>query len=406
MVKPQKKIKNVCMIAYTNYAIDARVRREAEALATLPEYRMTMLVNKQNQKPRSFVLEDVRVIELNVAKYRGSSGASYLLSYFRFVLLAFAACTKLFLEGALDVVHVHNMPNFLVLAAIIPRLFGKRLILDVHDTLIELYSCKFDSKPLKRRIFEGALRAEEYVSCLIAHRIICVNHIQKNTLIARGADRSKITVLLNVPDPKRFPYDTRVHENHSPYFNLVYFGTIADRLGIDLAIHAVAQLAGRVPNIRFHIIGDGDQKEKLKVLAKELGVEKAVHFSDGSIPLEHLPECLKEMDLTIIPNRKNNATELMLPVKMLESIAMGIPVATAKLKTIEYYFSDEMVFFFEPEDVCSLQLTLLEALNNPSLRNQKRDNAKAFLKLYGWDAHKLDLFGLYNSLCTSHRKVS
>ena len=83
---------------------------------------------------------------------------------------------------------------------------------------------------------------------------------------------------------------------------------------------------------------------------------------------------------------------------MLESIAMGIPVATAKLNTIKYYFNDEMVFFFEPENVDSLESTILEALNNPSLRLHKTDNAKTFLKLYGWDAHKLDLFGLYDSL--------
>ena len=278
------KMTDVCMIAYTNYAIDARVRREAETLAALPQYRVTMLVNRQKEKPRRFVLENVDVIELNVPKYRGNSGLSYLFSYLHFVLLAFATCTKLFIKGSIDVVHVHNMPNSLVLAAIIPRIFGKRLILDVHDTLVELYTCKFGCSSFKDLIAEGVLRVEEYFSCLIAHRIICVNHIQRNALVGRGIEQAKITVLLNVPDPKIFPYDASAHENGSPYFNLVYFGTIANRLGIDLAIRAVAHLAYKVPKIRFHIIGDGEEKETLKALAKQLGVEKEVNFSAGNIP--------------------------------------------------------------------------------------------------------------------------
>jgi glycosyltransferase involved in cell wall biosynthesis len=398
MARPQpEKITKVYMVAYTNYAIDARVRREAETLAALPEYRVTILVNKLNDKPRHYVLENVNVVELNVPKYRGNSGISYLLSYLHFVLLAFTACTRLFLRGSLDVVHVHNMPNCLVLAAIIPRLFGKGLILDVHDTLVELYACKFGCRALKDRILEGALHVEEYLSCLIAHKVICVNHVQRNALTRRGVDLAKITVILNVPDPKIFPYNTKAHENGSAYFNLVYFGTLANRLGIDLAIKAVAHLADKVPNIRFHIIGEGDQKEELRALSERLGVEKAVHYA-GAIRLEELPNYLKDMDLTIIPNRRNSATELMLPVKMLESIAMGIPVATARLNTIEYYFNDEMVFFFEPENVSSLQSTILEAINSPSLRLQKRDNARAFLKPYGWDSHKFALLGLYKSL--------
>ena len=59
----EKKKRNICMIAYTNYMIDARVRREAETLAALPEYRVTMLVNKRNALPSSFTLESVEVKE-------------------------------------------------------------------------------------------------------------------------------------------------------------------------------------------------------------------------------------------------------------------------------------------------------------------------------------------------------
>lgn len=395
-----RKITNVCMIAYTNYAIDARIRREAETLAALPDYRVTMLVNRPQAKPRVLVMENVEVRELNIGKYRGNNTFRYFASYIHFLILAFLACTRLLWKKSVDVVHVHNMPNFLVFAAILPRLFGKGLILDVHDTVIETYACKFRTSSIKWLLLCKILQTEEYLSCLLANRVICVNHIQKNILLNRGIPDSKITVLLNVPDPKRFRYDT-VREQKtdaSNGFKLVYFGTIAERLGIDLAIRAVAGLVGRIPGIEFHIIGEGDYKPELRKLAGELHVEDAVHFSNGSVPLDELTEHLKDMDLTIIPNRRNIATELMLPVKMLESIALGIPVVTARLETISYYFQDEMVFFFEPENVESLASNILDAFNDPSLRACKCKCAKSFLNTFGWDVHKLDLLNLYKTL--------
>src|SRR5208337_3438463 len=396
----EKKKQNICMIAYTNYAIDARVRREAETLASLPEYRVTMLVNKRDAQPRNFSLEGVQVKELNVAKYRGNSNIRYLFSYIYFLLHAFMVCTTRVLNKSLDIVHVHNMPNFLVLAAILPKLFGKKIILDIHDTVLETYSCKFSTTSIKWLILSKILYMEEYLSCLLADRVICVNHIQRDILLKRGIADSKITVLLNVPDPKRFPYDgIRVQEHtQSNGFRLVYFGTIAERLGIDIAIQAVARLVEKIPYLEFHIIGEGDQKQDLLKLARDLHVEHAIRFSEGSVPLEDLAEHLENMDLTIVPNKRNVATELMLPVKMLESIALGIPVVTSRLKTIEYYFDDDTVFYFEPENVDSLALSICNAYDMPSLRADKSSKAKSFLDSYGWNVHKVDLFNLYKSL--------
>jgi glycosyltransferase involved in cell wall biosynthesis len=104
------------------------------------------------------------------------------------------------------------------------------------------------------------------------------------------------------------------------------------------------------------------------------------------------------MDLVVVPNRKNTATELMLPVKLLDSVALGIPVVVPRLKAIEYYFSDDMVFYFEPDNVDSLADTILYAYNNRDERIRKAENAKSFLEKYGWEKHKFDLINMYKSL--------
>ena len=135
------------MIAYTIYSVDARVRREAETLASESGYSVTAITLKEKTSPMSYCIDHVDICELNIAKYRGNNIISYLLSYTHFFFMAFLKCTQIFIHRGIDVVHVHNMPNLLVFSAIIPALMGKPVILDVHDTVFETYSSKFESIP-------------------------------------------------------------------------------------------------------------------------------------------------------------------------------------------------------------------------------------------------------------------
>ncbi len=126
-------------------------------------------------------------------------------------------------------------------------------------------------------------------------------------------------------------------------------------------------------------------------------MEDKVHFR-GSVPLEALIPIVCGMDLGIIPNGRNIATELMLPVKMLECIALGIPVVAPRLKTIVHYFTEEMVFFFEPDDVDSMAAAILAASASEEERLRKAREARRFLEKYGWESHKTDFVEMYKTL--------
>jgi glycosyltransferase involved in cell wall biosynthesis len=118
----------------------------------------------------------------------------------------------------------------------------------------------------------------------------------------------------------------------------------------------------------------------------------------GIIPVDQLASALRPMHLGVISNRRNIATELMLPVKMLEYICLDIPVVAPPLKTIRHYFSDDMLSFFEAEDVDSLSAAILESYRDEQRRFSKARRARAFLDHYGWQRHKQDLIDLYGSL--------
>jgi glycosyltransferase involved in cell wall biosynthesis len=293
------------------------------------------------------------------------------------------------------------MPNFLIFAALYPMITGKRVVLDVHDTLLETYASKFDrgDAKSKRTIWGSLLAMEEAICCRLATHVVCVNHVQKEALAKRGIPEHKLTVVLNTPDPRWFQKIDGVRalgQNGAP-FRLVYFGTLAKRLGVDLALHAVCKIKNTIERLEFHVIGDGEQRRELGELSQELGIADNVAFHDGMYPIDELSGVLEKMDLVVVPNRRDAATELMLPVKMLEGVALGIPIVAPRLKGSQFYFAEDAVFYYDAGNVNSLAAAIVQAYEDSALRVSKATKAKEFLAEYGWERHRSALLNLYGA---------
>jgi glycosyltransferase involved in cell wall biosynthesis len=383
----------VCMIAYTNYAFDARVRREAETLAS-QGFRVLCLTTQNGATPARFMLDGVDVRELRVPKYRGKNRVAYIASYVHFLVASSAACLALLFRRELDVVHIHNMPDFLVLAGLFPRLVGRKVVLDVHDSMPETFATKFGGSILTR-----LLRIEERLSALVAHRVICVNHPQRDVLVARGIPRAKTFISMNVPDPRIFVRQPEDGQAHGPeHFNLIYHGTMSERLGVDLIVRAVAQLRDRIPCLRLHLWGNGDDLGRFQELVRTLQLDDTVFFKPNGVALRELPAHFRSMDVGVVGNRQTAAGELMLPVKLVECVSLGVPVVVPRLRAIEYYFSDDMVAYFEPGDVESLAAAIYRLYSERPARARQAERAHRFLGQYGWERQGTELVTLYRSL--------
>lgn len=388
--------KKVLMIAYTDYAWDARIKREAGTLAETSAYAVRLLCLKEGKERQSYVEDGVHVDELNIRKYSGGNPFKYCFSYLYFLIGCFFRCTRLLFQGELDLVHVHNMPNLLVFSALVPRIFGKKVILDMHDCMPEIFSEKFKRwSGLLFRVFCW----EEAISCAFADRIICVNHVQKDVLLRRGVDPGKLFVSMNVPDHRMFRrMDPALRAGSVPdRFRMGYHGTIARRLGVDLAIRAVAELQERRPAIEFHFWGSGEYLQECQSLSRELQLNEKVCFN-GVVKVVDLMKVLQGVDLGIVPNRRSTATEVMLPVKMLEYVTMGIPVLAPRLRAIQYYFTEEMVGYFEPDDLESLKSAILKVHGDESRGRGTAARAQQFLDQYGWDKQSADFIQFYHSI--------
>jgi glycosyltransferase involved in cell wall biosynthesis len=385
-------MKRVCMVAYTHYRSDARPRREAETLAARGD-EVDFVSLGEGPARQEDVVESVRVIELPARRYRGSSALSYVRSYGRFFAQALAVVSARHARRRYDVVHVHTMPDFMVFTAAAAKLSGARVVLDVHDTMPELYQSKFGvgaGHPLIR-----ALALEERASCAFADHVICVHGPHKELLVSRGVPARKVTPLLNVPDPKVFgpPRDPdAVTLAHPP--RLVYHGTVAERLGLDVALEAFAKVLAPFPEARFDIIGTGDDAQRLHGLIAQRELAGSVHFSDRHFPVAEVPRLIDGASLGLVPNRDDPATRHMLPVKLLEYVHLGIPVVAPRLPVIQHYFGDDAVAFYRPGDAQSMADAIVGALGDPTRTLERRRAAAAFARQYSWDNHKLDLYAV------------
>jgi glycosyltransferase involved in cell wall biosynthesis len=230
----------------------------------------------------------------------------------------------------------------------------------------------------------------------MANRVICVNHVQRESVIQRGVPSEKVATVITMP---RFTSQVPLREasKQDQVFRMVNHGTMSKRLGNDLIIEAAAKLVHEIPGFELHIIGGGDSLDELLPLSRSLGIEDHVHFHER-VPWDKLGEKLKNMDVGIVANRVNVATALMLPSKLIDYVVLGIPAIVPRLKAIEYYFSPEMVAYFEPEDVDSMVAATVSLYRDRERRERQPNNARKFLDENRWDNREGGLRGLYAKL--------
>ena len=381
------------IVAYTNYVHDGRVKRHAEALAARGDSVDVICLDRVGQ------LNGVNIVGLDIPRYRGASKSSYLSNYIRFFIKAAAIATRRGIRQKYDVVIACTMPDAVVLCAVPLRLMGSRVVLDVHDTMPELYRDKFGG----RRGALGArlLMIEERVSAALADRVLAVHEPHRQRLVQSGISPSKIHVVMNSPDSRIFGSCPRTNQPDGN-FTVVCHGTLARRLGLDVAIKAVAILKERIPRLRLRIVGEGDYRREAKNLVTALRLEQMVTFEDP-VPIEQLPALLAHAAVGLVPNRASSATHLMLPVKLMEYASLGIPSIAARLDTIERYFGEDAVRYFEPDNEASLAEAILDLYGRPELWRCLALRGRAVACQVSWPTQRSHFYHAIDSLLGAPR---
>jgi glycosyltransferase involved in cell wall biosynthesis len=372
---------NVCMLAYAHYINDARIKSYVRTLED--EGHQVDVIALQADGESAVEGRPAGTIFRVMRKYQGQSTLMYIRSYLRFFLKSSLLLARRSFRHRYDVVHVHNMPNVLVFAAIVPKIFGAKLMLDVHDLMTVNYMAKFNTG--ENALPVRVLRVEQWLSAMFADHLFCADHNQQDYLVEHcGVAEPKITVLMNLPNVELFK-STPPAKNREA-FRIVYHGTIAHRLGIDLIVRAMAKVVARVP-AELWIYGSGDYLPEALALSSQLGLDGKVHFSRTFFPVEQIPEIVSGMDLGIIGNRRNVACDrYMLPVKLLEYVYLGVPVVAPRLSVISRYFDDTMVRYYEPENVEQMADSIVELFHDQKDRERLARTASTFYEKHNFKA--------------------
>jgi glycosyltransferase involved in cell wall biosynthesis len=378
--------KRHCMVVHNHYPRgETRVQREAEALVR-HGYQVDLLCLRGTTEIATEVCNGVRVIRLPV-RYRNHSWAGgKFLEYLRFLLLAMVKLAQLHLQRPYGTVQLHNLPDFLVFAAWVPKLSGAGVILDLHDLMPEFYQARFGGDGSSQSVRLVCL--QERLACRFADHVITVSEIWRQTLIDRGVPADKCSVVMNVADQDIFHplKEPKVEPGGSDGLRLIYHGILPYRYGMDLALRAVAKVRRQIPDIHLTIHGHGGEYySTLVALAKELDLlDKHVHFSTEFVPLADLPDLIRSADVGLVPYRKDVFTDGIVPTKLMEYAALGMPAIAARTTAIQAYFEGTMVEFFTPGDVDDLARCILRLHSDREHLAELARGTDKFNQRYNW----------------------
>lgn len=373
--------KRICLVTQSYYLRDPRVRREAEALAQVG-YEVDVISLAEQDRPQKETVNGVNITGVRLSRKRATT-VRYMLEYVMFFLAASAIlCARL---RRYDVIHINNMPDFLVFSTMLPKLFGAKVILDVHDPMAEIFTTKYGiggrSFPIR------FLSWQEKISLRYCHHAITVSDIMKERL-QPVAPRTPISVVLNLPDEAIFQLDRDGSEKtEREKFTLLYTGTISARYGLGVAIEAAARLRDEIPDLRLLMVGEGDDLPSLRATVEKLGLDDIVEFRQP-VPLSKIPEIVSECDVGISPHISDDFMRLYFSTKVAEFVSMGLPTITTRTQTIERYFSEDIVRYCEPGSVDSFADAVAELYNNPSRRAGMIESGRRLSERWNWAAEK------------------
>lgn len=388
------------MTVFSHYPDDPRVRREAEALASLGMQVDVLCLQKPGMPARDSV-NGVGVYRLPVMRKRGNP-LRYLWEYAAFISLAFIRLAILNVQKRYDIVHVHNMPDVLVFSAFVPRMGGARIILDLHDPMPEVFMTKYgigQGHPMIR-----VLLLCERLSIGFADLVLTPNIAFRNLFITRGCPEDKIHVVMNSPDPVIFQAAEKplspIGRNTPGQFVLMYHGTVVERHGLDTALEALANLRLSLKNIVLHVFGDGDFVEAFQEKVKSLGLESMVQYH-GQVSLETIAAAIPSIDVGLVPNKRSVFTEINFPTRIFEYLAEGKSVVAPRTQGISDYFGESEIEYFEPGSAKDLAAVIHRIHSDRQRANGVLERGRKVYERWSWPAEKVKFVELVKSLALS-----
>ncbi|MDF5721685.1 MAG: glycosyltransferase [Rhizonema sp. PD37] len=150
--------------------------------------------------------------------------------------------------------------------------------------------------------------------------------------------------------------------------------------GVDITIQALPLIAQVIPEVKYLVIGRGDDQPRLAQLAKDLGVSDRIIFA-GFIPTEELVAHYRLADAYVMPSQEGFG------IVYLEAMACGVPVLSGDADGSAEPLQDGKLGWRVPyRDKDAVATACIEILNGDDLRCHRQWLREEAIAHFGIDA--------------------
>lgn len=266
------------------------------------------------------------------------------------ILTVLKTVRRILREEKITVVHTHHR-----MAAFYTRLLynGKFTFFNTsHNTFA-------DKRALTRFAYQKA------------HLIACGGMVAKNLKEVYGME--KVKVIHNAVEPFEGTVipDAALASLREEGCTLVgNVGRLSEQKGMSYFLRAIPKVLERFPKARFVIIGDGEDREALEALAKELGIEGDLLFLGYRSDVQSI---MSQLDFVVLSSLWEG-----FPLTPIEAFSVGkTVVATAVDGTVEIVRDGENGLLCKPADEKDLAEKMIGMLEHPDERETMEKNARA-----------------------------
>ncbi|MBW2594461.1 MAG: glycosyltransferase family 4 protein [Deltaproteobacteria bacterium] len=137
-------------------------------------------------------------------------------------------------------------------------------------------------------------------------------------------------------------------------------GKLIPLKGYSYLIHAIPKIKKVFPDAKLVLAGEGEEENKLRLLANRLGIENDVVFLGNR---RDIPDVLSSFDVFVLPSFSEG-----LPIVILEAFSLCKPVVATNVGGIhEMVINGENGFLVQPKDSNALAERIITLLKDPLL---------------------------------------
>ena len=263
----------------------------------------------------------------------------------------------------------HLVPKAAVEAA---KELGIPSIVKVDDAIYEKASgIKLLQRKIEKMINGKTLRT--------GTKILVSNNDTKKIIIEEyGVKSEKISIVPNGVDLLLF--NTATEKNKK---KIVFAGAMYYHRGLDILLKAIPLVIKKIPDAKFVLLGSGTEMNKLKKIVSDNSLENSVEFK-GWIKREEIPKNISDASIGIGPLRLTDVTSRALPIKVLEYMAVSLPIIAQKgtLPT-DVLENEKNGYFIENSNDLAEKIILL--LNQPKKVENMGSQSSKMVQKFNWE---------------------